>query len=137
MKIFNVVKSSPVKYDLNIGSVLLRVFMGCAFVWHGHGKLFGGMGAFTEHVRAMHIPLAAPMAYAAAITEVFGGLFLAAGFFTRTSAALIAIEMVVTSLVVHQTGGFGGRELDLLYLVCAVMFVIEGGKKYSIDQLIS
>jgi putative oxidoreductase len=137
MKIFNVVKSSPVKYDLNIGSLVLRVFMGCAFIWHGHGKLFGGMGEFAGHVRAMHLPLATPLAYAAAVTEVFGGLFLAVGLFTRISAALIATEMVVTAFVVHRSGGFAGKELDLLYLVCAVMFVIEGGKTYSVDRLIS
>jgi putative oxidoreductase len=124
---------------------LLRFVMGIILVPHGCQKLFGwfgGMGfeKFTELFDKMGWHPAVFWLSLVACTEFFGGLMLAFGFLTRFAAAAIFIFMLNAMCATGNRGGFfwnqGGLEYSLLIGVVALVFLVRGGGKYSIDRAI-
>lgn len=123
--------------DANIGILILRVFIGAALMTHGYGKMFGNLAGFTENVAKMGIPLPHIMAFLAAFSESFGALLLAIGLLTRPAAFLIVCTMTVAIFGVHGADGFAKQELAWLYLVPALMFLLKGAGKWSVDFLLT
>lgn len=116
------------------GLVLLRVFTGLALALaHGMGKLPPQPG-FIEMVEGFGLP--GFMAWASGIAEFFGGLLLAIGLLTRPAALLISINHTVAVLLGHAGDPFLGREKALLFLCVAIMFLIIGAGRYSVDALL-
>jgi putative oxidoreductase len=72
--------------------------------------------------------------FMAAMTEVFGGLFLLLGFLTRLSSGLLAFVMLVAALM-HLDAGDGlkgaGHAIELGTVFLGLMFV--GAGKYGLD----
>ena len=101
-----------------------------------------GRSYFTGY---LHIP--APLAFLAIAAELFGGLGLILGFFTRVAALGIAANMVVAIAMVHGTFGFfmnwtgtqkgEGFEYHLLALAMTAFLLIRGAGAYSIDRAIA
>jgi putative oxidoreductase len=121
----------------------LRLVMGLVLVPHGCQKLFGwfgGMGfdKFTEAFDKMGWHPAAFWVALVALTETVGGLLLAFGLFTRFAAAAIVIFMLNAVWATGHRGGFfwaqGGLEYSLIILMVALVFLIRGGGRYSIDH---
>jgi len=120
----------------NLGLAILRVFSGLAMALaHGLGKV-PPSDRFVEGVTRHGFPAPAFFAWAAGSAELFGGVFLAAGFMTRISAFFVAFTMVVAGFVAHAADPFGRKEKAVLYLAIAVMYVFVGAGRYSIDALI-
>ena len=73
------------------GLLALRLALGVIFFAHGYPKLAhlgGGMqGFFVEH------GLPGYFVYVAGVLEVFGGLMLMLGLFTRPAALVLALEI--------------------------------------------
>jgi putative oxidoreductase len=120
----------------------LRVLASVTFLLHGLPKLQGFAG-FTGFVGSLGFP--APMVIAALVTalEVLGGLLLLAGLGTRWVALLLALEMIVTTLLVKLPNfGFiappgapnAGAELDLLLLAAALVLLALGPGQLAIDR---
>jgi putative oxidoreductase len=121
----------------------LRVVMGLVLVPHGCQKLFGwfgGMGfeKFTDAFDKMGWHPAAFWLALVALTETLGGLMLAFGFLTRFAAAAILIFMLNAMWVTGNKSGFfwaqGGLEYSLIIAMVALVFLIRGGGRYSIDH---
>lgn len=113
---------------------LLRVFTGLALALaHGLGKLPPQPG-FVSMVEGFGFP--GYMAWASGVAEFFGGLFLAAGFLTRPAALLIVINHTVAVLLGHAGDSFIGREKALLFLCIAVVYLIIGSGRFSMDALL-
>ena len=78
-------------------------------------------------------------AFGAGSVELFGGLLLALGLFTRPAAAAIAV-MLAGAATVHLGSGFfwtgGGWEYPALWAVVALMFALRGGGALSLDRMI-
>src|SRR5579884_3190036 len=73
-------------------------------------------------------------------SELFGGLMVALGLFTRLGALAIIIEMTVVTFVIQRPYGYywtqRGFEFPLLiWLQCIAVF-FRGGGRYSIDRVI-
>ena len=72
--------------------------------------------------------------------ELFGGIMLAVGLFTRPVALAIAVEMMVISLDVYWPNGYfagtRGYEHTLLWALIALAIAARGGGKQSADRLI-
>src|SRR5258708_8245943 len=87
-----------------VGLLLLRLALGLIFFTHGYPKLApcgaGMQSFFVDH------GLPGYFVYIAGVLEVFGGILLALGLFTRPAALLLAIEMGVAIWKVHSTGGY-------------------------------
>lgn len=116
----------------DIGLLLIRMFTGIALsLGHGLGK-FPPSEGFFGMVEGLGLPPV--LAWGSAIAEFIGGLMLAAGFLTRPAALLIVINHTVAVLLAHAGDPFNVRELALMYLVLAVLFLIIGAGRYSVDS---
>ena len=120
--------------DPSVGLLALRVFIGAAMLTHGWGKMFGGLGKFTGFVASLGVPFPHVMAFLAAFAESFGALLLAIGLLTRPAAFLIAATMAVAALGAHGGDGFAVQEKAWLYFFPAVLFLLKGGGKWSLDR---
>jgi len=75
--------------------------------------------------------------YIAGVLEVFGGLLLVLGLFTRGAALLLAIEMGVAIWKVHSTGGYlalHNYEFPLAMLVGSFALATVGAGRLSLDH---
>jgi putative oxidoreductase len=102
---------------------------------------FGGMGfeKFTDAFDKIGWHPAAFWVALVALTESVGGLMLAFGFLTRFAAAAIFIFMLNAMWQTSSKGFFwaqGGMEYSLLIGIVALVFLIRGGGKFSIDHAI-
>lgn len=137
--------------DNEISSLIARVFLGLVIFPHGAQKAlgwFGGygfsgtMGFFTEQ---MGIP--AVFAFLAITAEFAGSLGLIVGLFSRVAAFGIASVMVVAVATSHLGNGFfmnwygsqkgEGFEYHLLAIGLALIVMIKGGGKLSLDRKVS
>ena len=121
---------------------LLRLTMGLILVPHGCQKLFGWFGGlgfekFTDIFDKMGWHPAVFWVALVALTESVGGLLLAFGFLTRFAAAAILIFMLNAMWSTSAKGFFwaqGGMEYPLLIGVVALVFLIKGGGRFSVDH---
>jgi putative oxidoreductase len=122
---------------------LLRLTLGLILFPHGCQKLFGwfgGMGfeKFTDAFDKMGWHPAMLWLSLVALTECVGGLLLAFGFLTRFAAAAVVIFMINACWATGHRGGFfwtqGGMEFSLLIGVVALVFLIKGGGRFSVDH---
>jgi putative oxidoreductase len=123
---------------------LLRFVMGLILVPHGCQKLFGwfggaGFAKFTQIFDSIGYHPGAFWVAVVALTEIVGGLFLAFGFLTRFAAAAIFIFMINAVWQTSAKGFFwaqGGLEYSLLIGMVALVFLIRGGGRCSIDRML-
>lgn len=120
----------------NAGLALLRIFTGAALMLgHGIGKL-PPSEQFIQRTGEMGFPAATVFAWAAALTELLGGAFLALGFLTRVSSFFIVCVMLTALLGVHLHDPFDRQEKALLYLFIALAFLLKGASDWSIDAFL-
>lgn len=127
---------------LTLGLVMFPHGAQKALGWFGGYGYSGTMGFFTG---TMHIP--AVFAFLAIAAEFAGSLALIAGVFSRAAAFGIAAVMTVAILTAHLANGFfmnwagnqkgEGFEYHLLALGLALIVLIHGGGKASLDALLA
>lgn len=133
-----------------IDTFLLRLVLGVVMFPHGAQKVlgwFGGygfagtMGAFTQQ---MHIP--ALFAFLAIAAEFAGALGLIVGLTTRVAAFGVGVTMAVAATMHWQNGFFmnwygnqkgEGFEYHLLAIGIAVVIMIKGGGRFSLDRAVT
>jgi len=117
---------------------LLRVVTGALFIQHGVQKLFGLL------VSANHAWNGPPPVFSqfwfAGVLEVFGGILIVVGLFTRPVAFLLSGEMAVAYFQAHFPRNFwpvlnGGENVVLFCFVFFYLFVTGAGP-YSFDALL-
>ncbi len=129
--------------DVSLGLLLMRLLVGGIFIAHGAQKVLGAFGGpgleGTAHFMGqMGIP--AYLAYAAAFTELFGGIALIVGLLSRLSALGLTITMGVAIVMVHLSKGFfgpEGYEYPLLLGGAALVLFLVGPGRYSMDEALS
>ena len=113
---------------------LLRIVIGFLFFQHGYGKLFGTLPGAVE--ASTPVPLVSLIGLSG-LLEVFGGLLILLGLFTRPVAFVLAGEMVSAFLMAHlPKGGVpmqNGGELPLLYALVFLYFAGSGAGRLSVD----
>lgn len=127
---------SKVSVSANIGSTLLRVFAGLSIMLaHGFGKM-PPSDKLIETTAKLGFPMPSVFAWAASLSEFAGGALLALGLLTRVSGFFIAFTMTVAVLGVHLNDPFGKKELGLLYLFIALLFMFKGANDWSLDAVL-
>ena len=123
----------------------LRIALGVVFLAHGSQKLFGlwGGGGIAGTIRFMDMmgfSFAAFFGIALSGAEFFGGLLTLFGLFTRWAALFIAFVMSVAVFTVHIKHGLfvtdNGFEFAGSLLCMAIALIINGGGKFSLDNLL-
>lgn len=125
----------------SLALLVLRIAFGAIFIAHGAQKVFvfgfaGTSGSFAD----MGVPLAELAGPAVGLLELVGGALLVVGLGTRVVAALLTINMIVATVLVHLPSGIfaseGGYELTLALGAAALALVFAGPGRFSIDALI-
>ncbi|MDE0040715.1 MAG: DoxX family protein [Candidatus Poribacteria bacterium] len=123
----------------HIGLLVLRIGIGCMFLFHGAPKVFGGVEKWAQVGEAMESFgigfMPAFWGFMAAISEFFGGVCLIFGILFRPACILMAITMLVAA-VSDLSEGEGLREaahaieLGIVFL----SLILIGAGKYSLDE---
>jgi len=129
---------------LGVGLLAARLVVGLAMAAHGTQKLLGwfrgpGLDKTGEFFAYLGFQPGRTFATVASLTELAGGLLVATGFLGPVGPALIVSVMVVAIATVHwQHGLFAGDngiEVPMLYIVTALVLVLTGYGRFSVDTL--
>jgi putative oxidoreductase len=135
--------------DRSIGLTILRIATGAVLLPHGLQKtagLFGGYGFSATLGFFASIGIPAFLGVLAIAAESLGAIALITGFTTRIAAFGIAVTMLVASSM-HAANGFfmnwsgtqkgEGFEYHILVIAMAVVLMIGGAGRFSLDRLIT
>lgn len=115
---------------------LLRIVSGLMFFQAGAMKLFGWFGGMPAGFTA---PVMSQV-WIGGVLEVFGGIAIMAGLFTRPVAFLLSGEMAVAYWQFHAPGGawpiLNHGEPAVLFCFIFLYMAAQGGGEWSLDALI-
>ncbi len=122
---------------------IIRFIAGAILIYHGYGKLFGGIinGVAQNVVTPLGLPDPLAWAYFLGLLEFVGGAFLAIGFLTRPIALMLTVEFIIITAWHHGNGysfssPHGGYEYPLLLTIIYAAIFFRGAGRCSIDKLI-
>ena len=115
---------------------ILRIIAGALYFMHGAPKLLGWFGGMDD--AGGSAPLVSLMGLAG-VLEVFGGLLILLGLFTRPVALILALEMIIAYFKAHLPQGpvpyLNGGELALLYMSVWIFLAGNGAGRWSLDRM--
>ena len=142
---------SLLRTDGRASSLVARLALGLVMFPHGAQKVPGWFGGYGFHgtmsffTGQLHIP--ALFALLAIAAEFVGSIGLITGCLSRVAAFGIGVNMVVAISMVHGANGFfmnwygnqkgEGFEYHLLTLGLALVVMVAGAGKWSIDSLLN
>lgn len=119
---------------------LLRILGSAMFLTHGWPKMFGPDAQpflfSTGGMDFFGINIGVNTLWIAGCIELFGGLLLVAGLFTRYVAALAALLMVMAYLTAHPAWfpTLNNGELAAMYFMVYLCIFAYGPGKFSLDH---
>jgi putative oxidoreductase len=115
---------------------LMRIIVGFLFLPHGGQKLLGWFGGMRGTGATATFP---SLIWFGGVLELFGGLLILLGIFTRPVAFLLAGQMAVAYFMSHAKGGFmplvNHGEMAVLYCFVFLFLAANGGGPYAIERL--
>ena len=123
--------------------LLLRIWLGYRMFTASYSSVTGILFSPEERLfftkwfgMELHFPFPLVMAFLAKGSELLGAIFVFFGLFTRQAASLISFTMLIATITANLgenwniDGGF-----TVSYLLFAVVLIIWGGGKFSLDYL--
>lgn len=137
--------------DSGLSGLIARLTLAGVFFPHGAQKVLGWFGGYgfsgTLEAFTTQMGIPTPLAVIAILTEFLAPLALLFGVVSRLAALGIATIMVVATLTVHLQHGFfmnwfgqqagEGFEYHLLALGLALVVIVQGAGRWSVDQLLA
>ena len=130
----------------DVSVLIARLFLGVVILPHGLQKLLGMFGGFGFSATVdffVNSGIPAAVAFLIIIGESFGAVGLIIGFLSRLAALGITLIMLGAIFLVHLPNGFfmnwsgnqpgEGFEYHLLAIGLALVVLIKGGGKWSVD----
>lgn len=122
---------------LNILVLILRVSIAAFMLTHGWPKL-GKLLAGGEIQFGDPIGMGPGLSLILAVfAEVVCSILIGIGLGTRLASIPLIITMFVAAFIAHGPDPFRQKEVALLYLLFYITFFVTGGRKYSIDHLLT
>jgi putative oxidoreductase len=116
---------------------LLRIVAGLLFAQHGAQKLLGLFGGIDDVGGTAAF---GTLPWFAGVIELFGGLLVAVGLFTRPATFIMSGEMAFAYFLSHAPRAFwpilNRGELAALYCFLFLYFAAHGAGSFSLDGLI-
>lgn len=113
---------------------VLRIVTAFLFIQHGSMKLLG----FPPSDAFAGLKLISLIGFAG-VLELFGGLLVLFGLFTRPVAFILSGEMAFAYFMAHAPHGFSPilnhGELAVLYCFVFLYLAVAGGGVWSIDRI--
>ena len=108
--------------DLNsVGLLVLRLFIGGDFLYHGISK-FGNLSGFFGFLEKISLP--STLGYVVPTVEVVGGILLILGLYSRISAG--ALGIVMAGAIIFAKLGKAPFELELFLLGGLIALFLAG-----------
>jgi len=117
---------------------IVRIMIGAFMMYHGieifdHDKMDGYEKFLTNDIK-MSNPVF--MSYLGKTCELIAGISLVTGFMTRAGALLMAITMSIITFRIGEGRFYMEEQHPFLFVLFAVIFFFDGGKKWSLDNII-
>src|SRR5688572_17606508 len=136
----NLFRPTALSARVSTGLLILRLVAGLAFMFHGWGKIQNPTGWMPPNSNIPGIFQAL-----AAVSEFGGGLAWILGVLTPLASFGLACTMAVAAYMhafifkdpfVAAGPGKGSYELAAVYLCVAILLVLAGPGRFSLDQLL-
>src|SRR5919204_1799477 len=123
------------------GITVVRVMMGIILIVAGYQKFAGGIDRFAGFLPQLGLPAPQLIGWLVPILELVGGLLVLLGLGVRWIGLWFIIEFVVTAFYIKlprpaPLGGWDSARIDLMMLAAAVMLVLAGPGRASLDELL-
>jgi len=125
----------------SIAKLILRLSLGFLILFHGVAKIIDPSSIEFFGGRLVEFSIPSLLAYGVYLGEVIAPLMLIIGFYTRTAAFLIAVNMIFAIMLFHahnllELNQYGGWELELqgFYFLTAIIIFLQGSGKYAVRQ---
>jgi putative oxidoreductase len=123
--------------------LLVRLYWGWQLIESGWGKLHN-LPKVTEFFTSLNLPMPAQMAVFISCVEFFGGLFLAVGLFSRMTALVLTINMVMAYVIADREALFSffsdpdkfAAAAPYVFLIASLIVVTFGPGKFCVDHLL-
>ena len=134
----NLFRPTALSARVSTGLLILRLVAGLAFVFHGWGKIQNPSGWMGPNANIPGVFQAL-----AAVSEFGGGLAWMLGVLTPLASFGLACTMAVAAYMhafilkdpfVAKGPGSGSYELAAVYLCIAILFLLAGPGRFSLDQ---
>ncbi len=122
----------------DVTATVARIALGALFLVHGWPKIKDPK-ATLGWVKGTGWPGGTVFASLAILLEFFGGIALLLGFLTQVVASFFALEMVGTAIFSKKQLGKKfvlGYELDVAYLILALVVAFLGPGPWSLDRIL-
>jgi putative oxidoreductase len=130
---------TPAPISIDLALLVARLAVGASLAVHGWEKVID-IGKFIPAVRALDLPAPEILAWAAAISEFFGGIFVAAGLLTRAASLFAGITMAVAVFKAQGESPFTTtitKQFAVVLLASCGAFFLAGPGRYALDAAIA
>ena len=123
----------------------LRLIAGIIFFAHGAQKLFAWFGGYGlegtgQWMESIGLAPGYLLTLLAGSAEFFGGILLIIGLLVRPASLVLAFTMIVAIFSVHIDNGLfmsnNGYEFGLALVAISLALMLQGGGRYSLDNVI-
>jgi len=121
-------------WAFNLSLFILRVGLGLLMIPHGYGKMVNFSARSANFMDFLGLGSSLSLALVI-FAEFFCALFVAIGLFTRLTVVPLVITMVVAVFKAHDADIFGEGERGMLFLIAAVVIMLCGPGKASVDGI--
>jgi len=124
------------------GVAAVRVTAAIILVGSGYLKFAGGVDRFAGALPQLGFPAPELLGWLIPIMEVIGGVLVLLGLGVRWLGLYFILQFLVTTFYVKLPrsapfGGWDSMRIDLMMLAAAVMLVLAGAGKASLDEMLA
>lgn len=124
------------KVNQDIGVLLLRLFVGFRLIYGVQDNIlhWSQMLEFRDFLQQFHFPLPLVSAVVSVYGQFVAAVMVLLGWKIRYAALVLIINFIVAWLMVDRHGTIESMTPALAILFCALLFLFQGGGKFSLDK---